>query len=93
VQGQHAKPRVYEVVLRDEEWSFFEGEVVTHLPLAEWAEWRGYKIVDILGSRPALVLERTSLAPRPVKISGPYSFALPEVLEIARRAGPKRSGH
>lgn len=89
-----AAPRIYEVLLRDADWSYFEGEVVTHLPLADWAEWRGYKVVEVRGVRPARGLERTLLAHHPLTESGPYSFSLPaEALEEAyRRVDPKRNG-
>jgi hypothetical protein len=89
-----APPRIYEVLLRDDDCSYFEGEVVTHLPLADWAVLHGYKVVDVHGWRPARALQRTTLAERPMTESGPYSFSLPaEVLDEAyRRVDPKRSG-
>jgi len=89
-----APPRIYEVLVRDDEWSHFEGDVVTHLSIADWAEMHGYKLVEIRGVRPARAPERTLLEERPITESGPYSFALPaEVLEDAyRRVDPKRSG-
>jgi hypothetical protein len=92
--GRDEGPRIYEVLLRDEDCSYLEGEVVTHLPLTDWAELRGYKVVDVHGWRPARPLQRTELNIRPMTESGPYSFSLPaEVLDEAyRRVDPKRSG-
>ena len=58
-------PRFYPVMLHKVNgvWNeFYLGSVVTHLPLLDWCQMKGYKLVrQFIGSRDARPEERTNL--------------------------------
>lgn len=68
------RPTQHQVVLQDKTGQVWEGEVVAHMPLQAWCEWRGYLLLEWEGFHPA-TLHHTQLNPMPRKRSGIYVVA------------------
>lgn len=80
------EPTFYDtVVLQDACGNTWEGDVVSHLPLADWALMKGYTVVSCEGSLPALPFQLTRLSPRRT-ISGYY---VPPTAELLRKVSKK----